>query len=116
LTPGLRYATYRMTPRVNGTVAEDTPSFYERKSENKLLGSFGAVFKIDDRHSVWGHYGEGFKMPTFQQLFTSSVSGSFDLVPAPWLKPESVKSFELGVKGDYAEASWSLSAFKADYT
>lgn len=116
LTPGLRYATYRMEPQVNGTVAESNAGFYGKKSENKLLGSFGATWRLDDAHSVWAHYGEGFKMPTFQQLFTSSVSGSFDLVPAPWLKPETVKSFEIGLRGDYTDASWSINAFKADYT
>lgn len=115
LTPGLRFATYRMEPRFNDSVAELPGYALDDKSEERLLGSFGATWHFDDSHSVWMHYGEGFKMPTFQQLYTSSGSESFGLVPAPWLVPEEVKSVEIGVRGEYGRGFWAVNAFHANY-
>ncbi|WP_225027804.1 TonB-dependent receptor domain-containing protein [Xinfangfangia pollutisoli] len=115
LTPGLRFATYRMDPRFNDSVVALPGYALDEKTEDRLLASFGATWNFDDRHSVWMHYGEGFKMPTFQQLYTSSGSESFGLVPAPWLVPEEVKSVEIGLRGEYAGGFWAVNAFHADY-
>ena len=115
ITPGLRFATYQMDPRFNGSVVALPGYSLETKKEEKLLSSLGATWHFDESHSVWMHYGEGFKMPTFQQLYTSSGSASFGLVPAPWLVPESVKSIEIGFRGEYGRGFWAVTAFRADY-
>ncbi|AEM40657.1 TonB-dependent receptor domain-containing protein [Ketogulonicigenium vulgare] len=115
VTPGLRFATYRMSPSLNSSVLPhaDNPTTDRRADE--LLTSLGATWRFNDTYSVWAHYGEGFKMPTFQQLYTSSASGTYDLVPAPWLVPEEVQSIEVGVRGEYGNSYWSVNAFKAEY-
>lgn len=115
LTPGLRFATYRMDPRFNDSVVSLPGYSLDEKKEERLLASFGATWHFDDTYSVWMHYGEGFKMPTFQQLYTSSGSETFGLVPAPWLVPEEVKSVEVGVRGEYGRGFWAVNAFHADY-
>lgn len=115
LTPGLRYATFRMDPKLNLAVVPlpgNTPTVKEKE---ELLMSMGATWRFNDTYSVWAHYGEGFKMPTFQQLFTSSMSGSFELVPAPWLVPEEVKSVEIGFRGEYDRGFFAVNAFNAKY-
>jgi hemoglobin/transferrin/lactoferrin receptor protein len=119
LTPGLRYATYELNPRPNPfyrTVAGKEPR--DIQSE-KLLKQFGSVFKLDENFSVVGRYAEGFKMPTAQQLFTSLPGGggtNSDLIPAPNLRPEEVKSYEIGLRGQFSQGFFSATLFKADYT
>lgn len=115
LTPGLRYATYRMVPTLNDSVVPHPDNPTEPIERKALLGSLGATWRFNDTYSVWAHYGEGFKMPTFQQLYTSSLSGTFELVPAPWLVPEEVKSIEIGFRGEYAAGFFAVNAFQAKY-
>lgn len=115
LMPGLRYATYRMDPSLNSSVVVDPDNPATVRERKALLASLGASWHFNETYSVWAHYGEGFKMPTFQQLFTSSVSGTFDLVPAPWLVPEEVKSVELGFRGEYENGFFAVNAFNARY-
>ncbi|MFE3836190.1 TonB-dependent hemoglobin/transferrin/lactoferrin family receptor [Pseudogemmobacter sonorensis] len=115
LTPGLRYATYRMDPTLNSAVVPHPDNPTEERKKEQLLASFGATWHFNDTYSVWAHYGEGFKMPTFQQLFTSSTSGSFDLVPAPWLVPEEVQSIEFGLRAEYDTGFWAVNLFQAEY-
>ncbi|MDO9641002.1 MAG: TonB-dependent hemoglobin/transferrin/lactoferrin family receptor [Pseudotabrizicola sp.] len=115
LTPGLRYATYEMAPTANASVVAHPDNPTTDRAKEALLASMGATWRFNDTYSVWAHYGEGFKMPTFQQLFTSSTSGSFDLVPAPWLVPEEVKSIEIGFRGEYDKGFFAVNAFQAKY-
>lgn len=116
LSPGLRYATYAIDPNPNRDYVA-VPGLEPRKREDsKVVGSFGAIYHLTDTYSVWGSFGQGFKMPTAQQLFTSVPGAFFDLIPAPGLKPEEVDSFELGVRGVYGSGYFSVNAFYADYT
>ena len=115
VTPGLRFATYRMDPEFNESVV-DLPGYeLETRTEERILASLGATWRFNDTYSAWAHFGQGFKMPTFQQLYTSSGSATFGLVPAPDLVPEEVESFEIGVRGEYADGFWSLNAYHASY-
>lgn len=54
-------------------------------------------------------------MPTAQQLFTSVPGAFFDLIPAPDLKPESVKSVELGLRRETDRGFFGATVFSADY-
>lgn len=115
ITPGLRYATYSIDPRADGDYAV-TPGFEPReRKDEKLLKSIGALYRFGNGWQVWGHYGEGFKMPTAQQLYTSLPGAFFDLIPAPDLEPERVKSIELGLRRELPRGYFGVTAFNADY-
>lgn len=119
LTPGVRYATYELDPRPNPfyrAVAGKEPR--DVQSE-KLVKQFGSVFKLDENFSLVGRYAEGFKMPTSQQLYTSLPGGAgtnMDLVPNPGLRPEEVKSYEIGLRGQFTQGYFTATVFKSDYT
>lgn len=119
LSPGLRYATYELNPRPDQYYVARTSKEPRDISSEKLVKQLGSVFKLDERLSVVARYAEGFKMPTAQQLFTSlpgGGGGNSDLIPNPDLKPEQVKSYEIGVRGQFANGFFSATVFKADYT
>jgi len=116
LTPGLRFATYKLDPRPNSDYVSIPGSEPTERSDERVLASLGAMYHLNDTYSVWGKYGQGFKMPTAQQLFTSRDLGGFVLVPAPDLVPEEVESYEIGLRGQFDRGFFSVTAFHADYT
>ncbi|WP_163849274.1 TonB-dependent receptor domain-containing protein [Pseudooceanicola aestuarii] len=116
LTPGLRYATYRIDPRADADY-QPVPGQEPRvREDDALLKSLGALYRLDDNWSVWAKYGEGFKMPTAQQLYTSLPGTYFNLTPAPGLEPEQVRSHELGLRYETTRGYASLTAFEAHYS
>lgn len=111
ITPGVRFATYKMDPRPDSSYAGPPPS--EMKSE-RWIPQIGAILKMTDMTSLYARYAEGFKMPTAEQLFVSNPL--FGLVPNPDLQPESVRSYEAGVRFKLDKGYVSVGAFYADYT
>jgi hemoglobin/transferrin/lactoferrin receptor protein len=119
ITPGLRYSTYKLEPRPDQfyqVVPGKAPRTIDADDPSKKVGG---IFKFNENFAIFGNYGEGFKMPTAEQLYTSlpgtAATGNMNLVPNPDLKPERVKSYEAGIRGRFAEGFFSLSGFYADY-
>ena len=119
LTPGIRYATYELDPRPNPfyqTVAGKEPRVTQSE---RLVKQLGSVWRVNEEISLVARYAEGFKMPTAQQLFTSLPNGggtNSNLIPNPDLRPESVKSYEAGVRVQGSSAFLSVTGFYADYS
>lgn len=114
LTPGLRFATYSMSPRPDDDYAVVDGSEPTKRSKSDLLKSLGVTYRFADTWQVWGHYGEGFKMPTAEQLYVSNPS--FGLIPNPDLVPEEVESIEVGLRHETDRGYFGVTAFSADYT
>ncbi|MBX3502300.1 MAG: TonB-dependent hemoglobin/transferrin/lactoferrin family receptor [Alphaproteobacteria bacterium] len=116
ITPGLRFSTYRILPRpgpgYRPVVGAEPRNIYADDLSLKL----GIVYKLDKTFSLYGQYAEGFKMPTAEQLYTSLPGTGFNLVPNPTLRPERVRSYEIGVRGQLENAFFSINGFHADYT
>ena len=119
LTPGVSYATYELDPRPNPFYAVKPGNEPKLIQAEKLVKQFGAVYKATNHISLVGRYAEGFKMPTSQQLYTSLPNGNGvnqDLVPNPNLRPEQVKSYEAGIRGQFSKGYFTATVWKADYT
>lgn len=113
--PGVRYATYQIKPDIDRYYVINPGKEPRKVSSERLIPQLGTLFSLTDEYSVYARYAEGFKMPTAQQLYTSSVGPWVDLIPNPKLKPEKVKSYEIGIRGDFNDGWFSFGAFKADY-
>lgn len=118
ITPGMRLATYSLDP-TKGDAPTPLPGYEPEKTESvRLIKALSARYELDDAWSVYAAYNEGFKMPTSQQLFASVTDpfGGGDVIPNPDLRPESVKSYEIGARGEFENGWLSATAFHADYT
>lgn len=119
VTPGVRYATYELDPRPNPyykIVPGSEPTVVD---SNKLLSQVSTTFHWTNQYSTYFRFAEGFKMPTAQQLYTSLPGSGINggsLIPAPDLRPESVESYEIGLRGKLNDGYFSVSLFKADYS
>jgi hemoglobin/transferrin/lactoferrin receptor protein len=115
ITPGLRYATYRIEPKPDADYKASPGDEPRTLTADDLALKVGGIFRLTDVYSIFANYGEGFKMPTAEQLFTSLPGTSFNLVPNPNLRPESVTSYEAGLRIKLQRGYLSLSAFNAHY-
>ncbi|MBD7989676.1 TonB-dependent hemoglobin/transferrin/lactoferrin family receptor [Ochrobactrum sp. Sa2BUA5] len=119
LTPGLRLATYSIDPTQDGDYVPLEGFDPEKTDKTRLIKRLGAIYKLDDTYSVFASYGEGFKMPTAQQLFVSSTSigatSMVEVIPNPNLRPEFVRSYEAGLRGEFNRGYFSASTFYSDY-
>lgn len=116
ITPGVRFATYKIDPRPDENYVPVPGAEPEIVESRKWSPQIGAILKMTDMTSLYARYAEGFKMPTAEQLYTSLPSIGFNLVPNPDLKPESVRSYEAGVRFKLPKGYVSVGAFYADYT
>ena len=116
IKPGLRYATYKIKPNTDSHYAVVKGKEPRDLSSHRLIPQLGILYNITDQYSAYARYAEGFKMPTAQQLYTSLPSVTMNLIPNPKLKPEKVKSYETGIRGDFSEGWFSVGLFKADYS
>ncbi|MEM5527913.1 TonB-dependent hemoglobin/transferrin/lactoferrin family receptor [Gammaproteobacteria bacterium AS21] len=116
ITPGMRYATYSLDPKPDEDYQSVVGSEPVKVTDNAVLYALGADFKLDDTYSVYAAFNEGFKMPTAQQLYTSLPGTFFTLIPAPDLRPETVKNYDIGFRGEFNRGFFSINFFKADYT
>ena len=116
IKPGLRYATYKIKPNTDSHYAVVKDKEPRDLSSHRLIPQLGILYNITDQYSAYARYAEGFKMPTAQQLYTSLPSVTMNLIPNPKLKPEKVKSYETGIRGDFSEGWFSVGLFKANYS
>lgn len=114
--PGIRWANYKINPQIDSDYNVITGKEPKKIDSSKLIPQLSIVIKPNDRLTLYGRYAEGFKMPTAQQLFTSYSSTTLNLIPNPDLKPEEVKSFEIGIKHAFKNGWVAVDVFKSDYT
>ena len=116
VTPGVRWANYNINPRPDSDYVVAAGREPRELNSSKVIPQVGAIFKLTDVFSIYGRYAEGFKMPTAQQLYSSLPSTTTLIIPNPDLKPESVRSYEAGLRGKFGKGWFSIGVFKADYT
>lgn len=116
VVPGLRYATTRISPRPDADYKASPGAEPRTQEDGNLSLGLGAIWRLDEIFSLYANYGEGFKQPTAEQLYTSLPGTTFNLVPNPSLRPEEVRSMEGGIRLQLPNAYASLGVFRADYT
>jgi len=115
VTPGLRWANYKIDPDVDQYYVSVPGKEPQKISSHKLIPQISVAFKPHEEYTVYARYAEGFKMPTVQQLYTSYPMATMTILPNPDLKPETVQSFEVGVRRAFERNWWSVAAYYNDY-
>ncbi len=77
----------------------------EQFGESKT-GSLGWGYPILEDLDVTASYATAFKAPTFNQLYSSAGNAMLD--------PESSKSYEIGLRGNYSNSNWAVYAYQSD--
>jgi len=122
LTPSLRWDTYRLTPKPDALYANANVAGIEpvKLSKSALTPRLGMTWEWQPRQVIHASVVSGFRMPTHTQLnrIGQLAVASFihDFIPAPDLKPERSRGFELGIRGERAIGTYELTGFHNTYT
>ncbi|MBA4343997.1 MAG: TonB-dependent hemoglobin/transferrin/lactoferrin family receptor [Methylibium sp.] len=120
VTPGLRLDRFELDPRKGDplyTVNNKTEP--ATLADQALSPKLGAVWTINPLLRVFGQYSHGFRAPTPSQL-NGGVTNLTSAIPYRSignadLKPETSRSFELGLRGRSDTVRYSLSVFNSRY-
>ena len=87
---------------------DDNEQFGDATTVSALVG-----WDINEQLRSYVSFGEGFKPPTFNDLYYPVLPGS---PPTPNFQPEESKSYELGLKANIESLDVSVAVFKNDIT
>jgi len=118
LSPGVRYDEFKLTPYPDEIFIIANPGVEAVPFDDSQVSlKLGAVYDLNETTNVWLQYAEGFRIPPFDDLnvgFTN-FAGGYTSLPNPNLKPESVESWEVGVRQRLDAVKWSVSAYHNNY-
>lgn len=118
LIPGLRVDYYQLKPDVDAIFAADNPGVpVSDLDDTSVSPKFGAIWRFDDRWSVFGNYAHGFRAPPYNDVnlgFTNFQFG-YTAIPNPDLKPETSDGIELGLRYVGAASYFGVSGYYNDY-
>ncbi len=97
-------ASWSVVDLILGLREDDNEEFGVHTTGNVAFG-----LKLGERHKVIASWSEGFKAPTFNDLYWPV--GSFS-AGNPDLKPEQSENAEISLRGDYQTWYWSLAYFE----
>ena len=124
--PGLRYDYIELKPRMteaflnslkqtNPGVPFDTNS--PDKTWHRVSPKFGLTYAFNEQYTAYGQYSEGFRTPSAKALFGrfENISQGYVIEPNPDLKPETSKSYETGLRGNFDSGSFDVAVFYNKY-
>ncbi|MBV1878235.1 MAG: TonB-dependent hemoglobin/transferrin/lactoferrin family receptor [Pseudomonadales bacterium] len=119
LIPGLRYDSFDARTSLdalylNGNVGAPLP---ENFSDAELTAKVGAVWRLNDRHSMVFRLAQGFKAPPFDDVnvgFTNLLGG-YKSVSNPGLESEKSLSAEMGWRFQGAQSEARVTVFYNNY-
>lgn len=118
LTPGLRAEYYDVAthsdPLYASASAGRAPQDFNQFA---LAPKLAYLFKIDEQHSAYFQYSNGFRNPSGEELNATITNTAFgyQTVPNPNLKKETSNSFEIGVRRKGKESSWNFAGYYNHY-
>ncbi|MBP74700.1 MAG: TonB-dependent receptor, partial [Gammaproteobacteria bacterium] len=128
VTAGLRFDSTEYSPTLDDTFADSSGESVIDSDFSSIIGGVQATFEFMPGHSILASYSQGYKAPTFQDLYlatngsetiTDTVTGAefqdLDTVANSDLDAEEAESFEIGYKLESDRASLTVTAYWTDY-
>lgn len=123
--PGARYDYTRMRPEmtdaflrgIQGTGVAPTAVDDSDKKWHRLSPKLGVTYAFDDNYTWYGQYAEGFRTPTAKSRygrFDNPIVG-YRVEGNPGLEPEKSKSYETGLRGNFAAGNFDVAVFYNKY-
>lgn len=118
VTPGLRYDTYKITPKPDAAYLASKPSdpAPDANEDSAVSLSLGTTYAINQQTTLFAQYAQGFKAPDMDQMFANyGRQGAYNFIANPDLEPETSNSIELGIRFDTPATSLEALVFYNDY-
>lgn len=119
LTAGTRFDSYQTKTGDLISGSNLDASEYNDYSDSALTGRLAAMYHVNENHGIYAQVSQGFRAPTFSELYysfgNSSAYYAYQSVPNPDLEAETSTSIESGWRYDNHEQSAELSVFYSKY-
>lgn len=118
LTPGVRAEYYDVAthsdPLYLSASAGRAPQDF---TQFAIAPKLAYLFRIDEEHSAYFQYSNGFRNPSSEELNATITNTAFgyQTIPNPDLKKETSNSFEIGVRRKGKESSWNFAGYYNHY-
>ncbi|HPS93190.1 MAG TPA: TonB-dependent receptor [Deltaproteobacteria bacterium] len=101
---GLRYDYWKAYNAATNGASAGYPTETPDHSDNYLSPRVSLVIKPDDKTTIRTSAGEAFRGPTLWEAFEYSRGQRGTSLPNPELKPETIRSYEVGVERSFTKA------------
>lgn len=116
---GIRYDEYQLTPTAdelfnNSNAAQNLLANID---DGAVSSKLGVLYDLSDQVSVFAQYAEGFRSPDYESanLTFTNFAYYYSVAPNPELESEESAGFELGLRGNHGDLTWSIAAYETDY-
>lgn len=103
----LQYSSIFDYTSIQLSARHDNNEWYDSETTGNI--SISGKFKP---YTVIASYGSGFRAPAFNDLFWDDPSTAGFFVGNPELKPETSRSFEIGLRGNHGNFKWEVNAYR----
>ncbi len=118
LVPGLRYDRFSLSPQGDELFAARNPGIEPTGlRESRVSPRLGAIWRLDERWSLFANYAEGFRSPPYNDVnlgFTNLQFG-YTALPNPDLRAETSRGFEAGLRVSGEAGFVALSGYQNRY-
>ncbi|SUO93220.1 TonB-dependent hemoglobin/transferrin/lactoferrin family receptor [Suttonella ornithocola] len=119
LIPGIRYDYYRLKAKPDATFRQTVGANYQVQNydEKHISLRLGALYDLNDQHTLYANYAEGFRAPAFNEtnLGFENQRGGYAYVANLNLKPETSRGIELGWRSDNGIFKHDIAAYYNRY-
>lgn len=120
LIPGVRFDVYRLDTDPDALYFRNPGATAADFDDSAISPNIGFVWQTTPEVAIVGRYARGFRAPLYSEInagFTNLTSPFFryKTLSNPDLEPETSDTFELGVRGNFRQISFSATGFYNDY-
>lgn len=120
LIPGLRFDLYRLNTSPDALYFRNSGATAADFDDSALSPNLGFVWQTTPELAIVGRYARGFRAPLYSEInagFSNLTSPTFryQTLSNPDLQPETSDTFELGVRGNFRQFSFSGTGFYNHY-
>lgn len=116
LTPGIRFDSFETKPDVT-TEGIDSNVTYKKHSSSAITARLGAVYDLNDSVKTFAQISQGFRAPSFDELYYSYDGGSsYENRPNPDLDAEESITYEIGFRHNTDVTASEIAFYYSDFT
>ena len=123
IMPSLRYDYIQLKPKLTEEFLNttDPDRKYPHNNSNKTWHRFspklGVTYALTEQYTWFGQYAEGFRTPSAKALYGrfENLGEGYVVEPNSSLKPETSKSYETGIRGNFDAGNFDVALFYNKY-
>ena len=121
--PSLRYDYIQLKPKLTEAFLNTTdpdhkyPHDDSNKTWHRFSPKLGVTYALTEQYTWFGQYAEGFRTPSAKALYGrfENLEENYVVEPNSNLKPETSKSYETGIRGNFDAGNFDVAVFYNKY-